>query len=274
MSGSAGFVGKHLTKQLLEDGHAVISLSREENSIEDLMSLCQKEKFDGIIHLASLFLAQHKSEDIKGMIDSNILLGTNLLEAATKNNVPWFINTGTFWQHYEDKEYSPVNLYSATKQAFEDIARYYIETSEINFVTVKLIDTFGPNDTRPKLFNLWTKISRSGEALDMSAGEQIIDISFIDNVVDGYVRMIELLSKDVDKKLNGKSFAVTSGERMSLRELAALFEKTTGKKLNINWGKRPYRPREVMMPWQTGETIPRSTPKTSIEEGIRKTFNI
>ena len=274
MSGSAGFVGKHLTKQLLEDGHAVISLSREENSIEDLMSLCQKEKFDGIIHLASLFLAQHKSEDIKGMIDSNILLGTNLLEAATKNNVPWFINTGTFWQHYEDKEYSPVNLYSATKQAFEDIARYYIETSEINFVTVKLIDTFGPNDTRPKLFNLWTKISRSGEALDMSAGEQIIDISFIDNVVDGYVRMIELLSKDVDKKLNGKSFAVTSGERMSLRELAALFEKTTGKKLNINWGKRPYRPREVMMPWQTGETIPGWTPKISIEEGIRKTFNI
>jgi CDP-paratose synthetase len=269
VSGTTGFVGQHLVKRLAENGHEIFPLAHPTNDF----SFLEREKFDGVIHLASLFLAQHKSEDTVGLVDSNILLGTNLLEVSVKNNIPWFINTGTFWQHYEDKEYSPVNLYSATKQAFQDIAQYYIETSEIDFVTIKLIDTFGPNDTRPKLFNLWDKISRSGETLDMSAGEQIMDISFIDNVIDAYVQMIELISKDKERKLNGKSFAVTSGERMTLKELAKLFEKTTGKKLNINWGQRSYRPREVMVPWTKGETIPGWKQKVSIEEGIRKTFN-
>ena len=160
----------------------------------DLIFFMQHEKFDGIIHLASLFLAGHKPEDIKGLVESNVLFGTQLLEASVKSEVPWFINTGTFWQHYKNKKYSPVNLYAATKQAFEDIAEYYIETSPINFVTIKLSDTFGPDDTRSKVFNLWSKISRTNETLDMSPGGQIIEINYVENIVDGYMKMTELLS--------------------------------------------------------------------------------
>ncbi|MFA5997322.1 MAG: NAD(P)-dependent oxidoreductase [Candidatus Paceibacterota bacterium] len=288
ISGSTGFIGKHLTEKLLEkndDVCVVIRPSTDKNSlnkkvrvyvfdnnVNELISYLKKEQFDGVIHLASLFLAQHKTEDIPELINSNVLLGTALLEAASKSNVTWFINTGTFWQHYKNKKYSPVNLYAATKQAFESIAQYYIETSSINFVTIKLSDTFGPLDTRQKILNLLLKISKTGEKLDMSPGNQLIDISYIDSVIDGYLRMIDLLSKDAKRSMNGKSFVVSSGKPVSLRKLAAIFEKVSNKKLNINWGGKEYRQREVMVPWGKGVKIPGWKPGVSLEKAIRNTI--
>ena len=198
------------------------------------------------------------------------MFSTRVLEASVKANVKWLINTGTFWQHYENRDYSPVNFYAATKQAFEAIAQYYLETTNINFVTLKLNDTYGPEDTRPKIFNLWLKIAGTSETLDMSAGEQLIDIVYIDDVVEAYVKAIELLENDNDKKLKGKSFAVSSGRHIKLRELARVFEEVTGKKLNINWGKKPYRKREVMVPWNKGQTLPNWKPTITIEEGIKR----
>lgn len=288
VSGATGFIGQHLVKRLLDEGHQVCMIARADSvpaptknlsvyvfdgDIQALAAFFSPGKFDGVIHLASLFLAQHKTEDVPELIKSNVLFSSCLLEAAAKNNIPWFINTGTFWQHYQNKDYSPVNLYAATKQAFQDIAQYYIETDQINFVTIKLSDTFGPNDIRPKLFTLWTKISKSKERLAMSAGEQVIDISFIDNVIDGYIQMITLLTEDVQRKLNGQSFAVKSNQRMSLKELAKYFEQATGTTLNIDWSTKDYRPREVMIPWENGQTIPGWQPKVPLDEGIRRTFS-
>lgn len=290
VSGATGFIGKYLTKRLVLEGHEVWAIVRPSTntdvqraqkiqpfifngSVDELMAFMKKEQFHGVIHLASLFLAQHQATDVKGLIESNILFSTELLEASVRSETPWFINTGTFWQHYENKEYSPVNLYAATKQAFEAIATYYRETSLINFVTLKLSDTFGPDDTRPKVFNLWSKVSKSGEALDMSPGEQLIDISFIDNVIDGYIRLIALLENDKKRSYAGKVFAIRSSERMTLKELAQLFERVTHTRLAINWGKREYRPREVMVPWEKGETVPGWQPRVSIEDAIRRMFH-
>lgn len=288
VTGASGFIGSHLLKRLLDDNHQVHVIVRTSDDpqlldkqvhsfvptgqIDDLIAYLNQQHFDGVIHLASLFLAQHKSSDIKELIESNLLFSTTILEAATVSKIPWFINTGTFWQHFESKAYSPVNLYAATKQAFEDIAQYYVETGAINFVTIKLSDTFGPNDIRPKIFNLWARASQGNEPLDMSPGEQIIDINYIDNVIDAYARMIQLLSKDDNHQFSGHFYAVSSDQRMTLRELAKTFEQVTGHALQINWGKKPYRPREVMVPWDKGERIPGWKPQVSIEEGIKRTF--
>jgi nucleoside-diphosphate-sugar epimerase len=290
ISGATGFIGKHLTERLTEEGNEVFAIVRPStdtstlttgnirpyvfnDDIHALTAFLEQEQFDGIIHLASLFLAAHKSDDIKNLVDSNVLFPTTLLESAVTAKTPWFINTGTFWQHYQNEAYSPVNLYAATKQAFEDIAQYYLQTSPINFVTIQLSDTFGPGDTRAKVFNLWLKTSKSQEPLGMSPGEQLIDISFIDNVIDGYVQMISLLSDDKGSELRGRAFAISSGAPESLKSLAATFEKVTGTTLPIQWGEKEYRPREVMETWNKGETIPGWSPRVSIEEGIKRTFH-
>lgn len=290
ISGSTGFVGRHLTKRLTKGGHSVYAIVRPstdvdtlekegvkfyvfDGDIEGLIIFMKREKIEGVVHLASLFLSSHKPADVQGLINSNVLFGTALLEASVNSGVSAFINTGTFWQHFDNQEYSPVNLYAATKQAFEDIAKFYTETSSINFVTIKLSDTFGPGDTRDKIFNLWMKSGKTGEPLDMSDGEQLIDISYINNIIDGYEQMITLLAQDKERKFSGKSFAISSNEVVSLRKLADIFEQATQTKLNINWGKKEYRPREIMLPWTEGESIPGWKPVISLREGIKKTWS-
>jgi len=289
ISGATGFIGRNLIKSLITKCSITVliqyesemaELPEEVNSIvynkdnqSNITECFMNTRFDGVIHLASLFLKEHRSDQISELIESNILLGTKILEIVSKHDVKWFISTGTFWQNYENKKYDPVNLYAATKQAFEDIAKYYIETTSLKFVTLKLCDTFGPNDTRPKIFNMWSKIAETGEEIAMSPGEQLIDINYIDNVVAAYMRLVEILEKD-DLDINGKSFALKANKRYTLRELAKLYEKVIGKRLNIKWGKMKYRKREVMVPWKNGEEIPGYRQKISVEEGIRRFVNM
>lgn len=290
VSGATGFIGKHLILRLKKERYIIRAVVRPSTDVrflrkqkiksyvfnEDvprLISFMKKERFAGVVHLASVFLAQHTPEDIKRLTDANVFFATALLEASAQSKTPWFINTGTFWQHYNNKVYSPVNLYAATKQAFEDIARYYLESSSINFVTLKLSDTFGPSDTRTKLLNLWSNAARSKTRLDMSPGKQRIDISYVDNVIDGYTRLMTLLSRDSQRALAGKSFAIRSGKVRTLRQLAKIFERVTKTHLDIRWGGKTYRPREVMIPWNKGKRIPGWKPRISLAEGIKRTFH-
>lgn len=285
LTGATGFIGKSLFKALTEMGHTVIALARNssevsflendkilfaDQSLEDFKSNFKKYNFEGVIHLASLYLNQHLTEDIENLIDSNIMLGTKLLELSKINNVSWFINTGTLFQHYNNETYNPVNLYAATKQAFEDIAKYYIETSNINFVTLKLNDTYGPNDSRRKVFSLWSEYANSGLTLDMSPGEQTMELIYIEDVVNGFKTLVNLLESDKKRSYCGKSFSLPSEEKMSLRKLATIFEEVSKKSLNINWGGVNYRPREVILPANIIKPLPGWEQKIYFKEGIKK----
>lgn len=289
ITGATGFIGQNLIKHLiLEKNYNLFAILRSQSDISlidkrvkvfqydsdinKLITFFQDEKFDGVVHLASLFLATHRPYDINQLVHSNIQFGTELLEASKAANVKWFINTGTFWQNYHDEPYNPVNLYAATKEAFSMIAKYYTETSNLVFSTLKLCDTFGENDTRNKIFNLWDKISKNGDILEMSKGEQLIDISHIDDVVYAYELLIKHLNSEKCQEFQNKTFAVTSNERMSLRKLSKLFEEITTKKLNIIWGARDYREREVMVPWTKGQVVPGWEQRYILRDSIKKTI--
>ena len=288
VTGATGFIGKHLTAKLLEREDSVSILVRPTSKAEELPdslnvlvlpdgqteleAIFQREKFDGVIHLASLYLMSHQPEDIEMIIDSNVKFGTRVIDAAAKTGVSFFINTGSFAQHYEERPYSPTNLYAATKQAFQDIAQYYAETSSMAVMILELYNTFGPGDTRPKVFTLWNNAIKEGKTLDMSPGEQVMDISYIDNVIDGYLLATVLLMGESAGSLSGKTYTLQSSERMTLRELAKVFATELSGKLKINFGALPYRERETMVPMSKGEILPGWTPKVPLREGIRRTF--
>lgn len=277
VTGSSGFVGTHLCARLRQE-HKVFYLARPhnpaqqpgadgntfffaDNNIGALTLFLRQNQIEGIIHLASLYLQTHQEKDIPSLIQSNVYLGTAILEAASKAGVQWFINTGTIWQNFNAPDgsdrYCPVNLYAATKQAFMDLAKFYSETTDMRICTLKLCDTYGPNDTRRKIYALFEENTRTGELLQMSAGEQKMDILHIDDVVEGFVHLAQMMHDG--EKLQAE-YVLSSGNQLSLRELAARYEQEHHVHLNIEWGARPYRPREVMTPYK-GNLLPAWQPQ-------------
>ena len=98
-----------------------IKIYEHDGSTEHLENIIAAANPEIVFHLASLVLAQHQEKDIVPLIQSNVQFGAQLVEAMLQNGVYQLVNTGTFWQHYENQDYNPVCLYAATKQAFETL---------------------------------------------------------------------------------------------------------------------------------------------------------
>lgn len=285
VTGATGFVGSHLVRGLLRNGWKVDIIVRPSSSLSmladveeqigkfvhagntrEMLDIVAASKPDVVFHVASLVLSRHQPEQVEGLVRSNVLFGTQLLEAMAASGVRKMVNTSTSWEHYEGKVYSPVNLYAATKRAFQDILQYYVEAQGVRAITLKLFDTYGPNDPRPKLLNLLLKAARTGEELALSPGEQKIDLVHVDDVTSAYlVAAGRLLSGNVE---GHECYGVYSGKAIRIRELVRLVEKKTGRKLNVRWGGRDYRPREVMEPYYGLNTPPGWSPQHTLEQSV------
>ena len=64
------------------------------------------------------------------------------------------------------------------------------------------------------------------------------------------------------------TYCVKSGLPIKLKDLVNLYCEILGKEINIKWGALPYRGREVMVPWSTGNILPGWFSKVSLEEGL------
>lgn len=288
VTGATGYIGSHVARRFAAGGwnvHAVarpgsslellrestdrIEVHRHDGSTEHLIAIVGRSAPDVVVHLAAVSTVRHTPGLVVPMLQSNVVFGTQLLEAMTVHGVSRLINTGTYSQHYDNREYAPSSLYDATKQAFRTILQYYAETTPLHSITLELFDNYGPRDPRPKIMSLLQRTAREGETLAMTPGEQLIDLVYIDDVVEAYALAAErLLSGNPGKD---ETFAVSSGRPIRLRELVRLYERVTGCRLNIEWGGRPYRTREIMVPWNKGKPLPGWKPAVSLEEGIRRT---
>ena len=285
ITGATGFIGSHLTRRLVDNGWSVHALVRPQTDLAllddmkgkiaihahngttaQLCAILGKAQPDVVFHLASLFLSQHGPEDVLPLVNSNLGFPASLLEAMAQHGLKKLVNTGTSWQYYQDNVQNPVNLYAATKEAFEDIIRYYTEATGLQAITLLLYDTYGPGDYRQKLINHLLKAARSGEPLRMSPGDQRIDLIHVDDVVDAYLLAADLLL--AGGKAGHARYAVTSGIYYSLKDVVALLEKMLGKPLPVQFGERPYRVREVMHPWTGGDVLPGWQPKVSLASGL------
>ncbi|MDN0084263.1 NAD-dependent epimerase/dehydratase family protein [Crenobacter sp. SG2305] len=285
LTGATGYIGSQLAKKLHNDGYQVAVLARPISRLDVLQPIlpaAQIHQYDGsmaslvkaidksqpeiVFHIASLFLSQHKSEDVARLIESNLTFPTQLLEAMSQAGVRKLINTGTSWQHFQNQLYNPVNLYAATKQAFEDILEFYIQAHNFKAITLKLFDTYGPEDNRKKLFSLLRDAAQTGNILQLSPGNQLLDLVYIDDVLNAYLLALQQLN-EIDKH---KLYGIGGVERVTLRDLVDIYSNTLNCRLNIKWGGLPYRAREVMEPWKNFENLPGYRPSTSLISGILK----
>jgi len=286
ITGSSGFVGGAVAQYFYDKGIEVHLLLRKESVISETLAGCagvhshhikieydeihgliESIKPDCVIHLASLFLSQHNENDLDGLVDSNIRFGLYMLEAMSDLGINNFINTGTSWQHYNDSLYEPVNLYAATKQAFQDVLDYYVSACSLDAVTLKLFDTYGSGDKRKKLVHLLMGLEKSGDVLEMSPGDQEINIVHVSDVCDAFFKSFEQLMGDDCQGHN--VYAVSSKVILSLRNFVSEFEKARGCEVNIVWGGRSYRDREVMSVWKSYDLVPGWEQKVDLIDGLK-----
>lgn len=284
ITGATGFVGHHLVKRLAKEGCEVHVLVRPDsgnpwsepvsdvlirhvydNSYTMMERAVRAARPQAVIHLAGLFVAEHKPGDVTPLVETNILMGAHLLEAMRVCGVSRLIGTGTNWQHYFDANYEPMDFYAATKQAFEDLAAYYVKACGLSMITLKLYDTYGPEDRRKKLLYVLNRARQSGELLSMSPGAQRLGLVHVDDVVQGYLKTIAILMEEPEGV--SRAYCLPAEQFLSLRDIVSLYEEVYQCRLPIQWGGLPYRQREIMCPY-VGEILPGWRPQISLKAGL------
>ena len=285
VTGATGFVGGHLVRLLMANGwetHAIVRPSSNATTLRDVLGSSKVHEHDGsisglinivgsvrplvVFHLASAVITDYVVADVEPLIRSNILFGTQLLEAMAVAGVSVIVNTGTILQHYEGKEYSPVSLYAATKQAFQDVLQFYCEARGLHAVTLELPNVYGPGDRRPKLLTALAGAARTGETLALTPGEQFLDLVHVDDVVHGYqVAADGLLSGHLPSP---SQYQLSSGSLVPLKGVVELYRQATGHTVSVAWGGRPYRVREVMEPRSPVPVLPEWQACISLKDGL------
>jgi nucleoside-diphosphate-sugar epimerase len=289
LTGLTGFIGGKLAERLLAGGWTVHASLRSQSdahglrdevivhrvggSVGELTDTLSQAAPDVVFHLASLYLADHRPEQVDELISSNLLFPCRLAEAMAGAGITRLVNTGTAWQHYGTDAYNPVNLYAATKQACVDLLRYYHDARDLSLITLKLFDTYGAGDKRRKIVQLLVDAAVSGERLGMSPGDQILDLTHVDDVVGAFENAAARLV-GAERPLCEEY--LISGERVSVRELVDIVSKSLGLPVHAEFGARAYREREVMVPvegdlatslpgWSRGRSL-----RSSMAELVRR----
>jgi len=257
VTGATGFVGKQLIPKLLENNQVYEvtiepNISRKEfgedvtsffytGDQKGLVNFFSETKPEIIIHLASYLTSSDEFTDVEKLINANIMFLLNILNACKYSLPKLFINTGTFAEYLNnDENFEPAYVYAATKTASRSFLKYYSGAYNFKFITMVPYSIYGENDSQKKIMDLL--IDAAEKPIDLTSGEQILDFIHVEDVAEAYCKIVN----KGNIFLNDETFYIGTGKGTSIRELAKIVESVIGKKLNINWGAKSYRKRDVM----------------------------
>lgn len=258
ITGATGFVGQNLIKQFLADGSynitcVVRDIVKAKNKLGDNvkyipisdLALIQDIRVDVVLHMASLLTSRDDDGVIDDMIEANITFGVKLMNALRDKKGIKIINLGSFAEYKNGAgNPNPAYLYSATKQAFRPLLAYYAAILDWDYVHLIPYTIYGGENNQKKLIDFVRESLDAKEPVSMSPGYQVSDFIHVNDVIDCVRFFVDNQDKWAGQK--GEEYHLGTGRGTSIRDLASMFEKQTGKKCNINWGGRPYRERDVM----------------------------
>jgi len=287
LTGATSFIGLALCKQMSEMGldvHVVTrpqtdlsrfdacitppSIHLDDGSAQCLGAIVGASQPDVVYHMATKYVREHTAHDIAPMLESNIGFGAHLLEAMSEAQVSNLIYAGTYAQHYGEDEDRALNLNAATKEAFRTLVDYYVDAKGIFAAQLTLFDVYGPGDWRFRLVDAILKSLRTGDGLPLPSEDLPLDLIYVDDAVSAFVQAGQLMCKS-PASMNGREFAVSSGDQRLLSEIIDTFEQVFGKKVIREWGKFPIPQRAPRSLWR-GEPVPQWQPRVSLAEGVRR----
>lgn len=180
VTGAAGFIGFHVSKRLLNDGHQVVGIDNindyydvklKESRLEQLESpsftfykldladrdgmakLFETEQFERVIHLAAQAGVRYSLENPYAYADSNLTGYLNILEGCRHNKVQHLLYASSSSVYglnrkmpfsTDDSVDHPVSLYAATKKANELMAHTYSHLYSIPTTGLRFFTVYGP----------------------------------------------------------------------------------------------------------------------------------
>jgi UDP-glucuronate 4-epimerase len=228
VTGSAGFIGFHTSKRLLEDGYDVIGLDNindyyDVNLKNDRLKILQdfdsftfnksnledKEEVDRVfressphrvIHLAAQAGVRYSIQHPEVYIQSNIVGTFNILEGCRHNKVAHLVYASTSSAYGLNTKYPfsvhdsvshPVSLYGATKISNELMAHSYSHLYGIPTTGLRFFTVYGPWGRPDMALFLFTKSTLASKPIDVyNNGNMVRDFTYIDDIVEGMSRII------------------------------------------------------------------------------------
>jgi nucleoside-diphosphate-sugar epimerase len=284
ITGATGFLGSHLLPALIEKGYNIIILKRSFSNIWRIQNIFSQiksydidkvsikkifgeNKIEGIIHLATDY-GRKNNNDIIQMSKANIEMPAKLLDLGCKYGGIFFINTHTFWN-------SKYSLYSAMKNSFIEIAKYFSANFNVKFINMKIEHMYGEKDEYSKFIPFVIKNILEDKKIKVTKGEQKRDFIYVNDVADAYLKVLNNLG---NLNNNFIEFEIGTGESISLRDLLSKIEEVINKKANTNikWGAIPYKKNEIFdskANIEKAKNILGWYPNYDISNGLKRTIN-
>ena len=175
-------------------------------------------EFDYVIHLATNFKGDNSTESIVQLLEDNLLSTIALYKQIEKSDNQPHLLVASSWSAYKNYgEFAPANPYSATKYYAEDSSKMF-NLEKLTFLRIS--DTYGLNDTRPKLHNLLTREENPIKTLN-SPAKQKINMTHIEDVTRAFLHCIDNEYFDV-ADLYYKENEITLKELIELLKLEDL----------------------------------------------------
>lgn len=241
ITGATGFIGRHLSHHLLSRGWEVIALHRPTTSTDvvaelrdsgvvtmpfsaysDVGNLAKSSAPDVVFHLAAHYTRNHGAAEVDPLLGANIAMGTHLLEGLVDSKCV-VVNAVSYLQ-YRMNEPVPFSLYTATKQAFVELSRFYREKRGMDIRHVVLYDNFGPNDERDKLIATIANALHDDSPMHMGSAEQLLNVLHIDDLVAGLAA--------ASRPGNPATLTVRAKDNVSVGTIVRMLEEAAGRELD------------------------------------------
>lgn len=242
ITGASGFIGSFILKNLNKNYFYYIiardksKLSKNRNSLiikyknyNQLNNKLKKIKVDLVIHCATHYVKFHNYNDLKKMVDSNILLGNIILENIKNIGAKKIINFSTTWIDGNGLKNNPKNLYAAYKSSFNNILKYYqINNPNIKFYNLMIGDTFGINDKRIKLINVLKKNYHLNKTTNIVSKNLYINLLNVEDLCSALLILIK-------KNLQSGDYDFQNTKNYLISDIIKKFNNQIKKKIKINW---------------------------------------
>ena len=272
VTGSSGFVGRHLVEELKRQDVEVVTLTDQKGNridVRDWQKIKEMGDIDMVYHLAAITYVPFSFENPKETYDVNVLGTLNILELCRLRDVEKIIFLSSYV--YGQPQYLPIdekhllqptNPYARSKILGENLCKAYYEDYSLKCVILRAFNIYGEGQSNNFLIPLILKQLVKGK-IKLNDPKPKRDFIYISDVIDAYIKAGEF---DKDFEI----FNIGYGKSYSVKEIVNKLIKIHGRDVKVDY-KNARRKNEIM---DTIADIKKAKeklcwkPKVSIDEGL------